>query len=404
MKPDLSTGRRLTPATERKSLKVLGIVPSGRCFGLQNLTLSFFGATPKWLRPYFLNTRWADGEFGRRLDALGISHSSTWLGMFSRRLDLDNLRMTFWCLLKLPLAWRDFLRLYASFRPDLIYLANHHEAILLFPLLLPLRRKVVCHMHDPPPPNVFQKRSFRVWRRGIGRFLFISKDVKARLNQVGALASGDLVIYNGVEIRPAETLSSRTKRFCEMFDWPDDCAIFGITGQISAAKGHEDFVEAAVLLHSVEPKARFVIGGRGDPVFTASVQALVEERGATGYVGFCGWLPRAQDFYEGIDVLVLASRHDEGFGLVVAEAAERAIPAIATKSGGAVEIIVDEETGLLVEKGDPAGLADAMNRLADDPELRGHMGKRARRHIEENFDLQFQAEKFADLLYGLVHP
>src|SRR5262249_10132900 len=156
------------------------------------------------------------------------------------RLDPLNLRMTIECLLKLPFAWRDFLRLYRSVRPDLIYLANHHEAILLFPLLLPLRRKVVCHMHDPPPAIAFQKASFRVWRRAIGRFLFISNDVKARLNQVGALGSEDTVIYNGVKISPNTPSSTRKSRFCDMFGWAEDCLIFGITGQISADKGHED--------------------------------------------------------------------------------------------------------------------------------------------------------------------
>ena len=92
------------PAQE---LRILALIPSGFCFGLQNLTLSFFAVRPPWLGVHFLNTRWTDGELNRRLDTLGIAHSSTWIGMFSRRFDRANLRMTLECLMGLPRAWRD---------------------------------------------------------------------------------------------------------------------------------------------------------------------------------------------------------------------------------------------------------------------------------------------------------
>ncbi len=72
--------------------------------------------------------------------------------MFSRKLDWVNLRMTLECLAKLPIAWSHCIRVWWSFRPDVIYVANHHEVILLWPLLLLMRQRVVCHMHDPPTP------------------------------------------------------------------------------------------------------------------------------------------------------------------------------------------------------------------------------------------------------------
>src|SRR5216684_4871455 len=113
------------------ALRVLAIVPSGFCFGLQNLTLSFFSSLSTRVKPHFLNTRWSDGEFPRRLRGLGIPQSVTWLGMFSRKLDRRNLQMTLACVSKLPLAWLDFLKLYRQFRPNVIYFANHHEILLL---------------------------------------------------------------------------------------------------------------------------------------------------------------------------------------------------------------------------------------------------------------------------------
>src|SRR5437016_5488733 len=60
-------------SNDSRTLKVLAIVPCPVCFGLQNLTLDFFGNLPTWVQSHFLNTRWSDGEFARRLDALGIA-------------------------------------------------------------------------------------------------------------------------------------------------------------------------------------------------------------------------------------------------------------------------------------------------------------------------------------------
>jgi glycosyltransferase involved in cell wall biosynthesis len=383
---------------EPKNLRVLAIVPCACCFGLQNLTLAFFARMPFWIQSHFLNSRWTDGEFDRRLDDLGIPHSSTWLGMFSRKLDRVNLGMTVECLLKLPIAWWDFFRSYRSFRPDIIYLANYHEVILLWPLLIWVRHKVICHVHDPPPRIGFQKISFFVWRRAVKRFLFISRDVRARMTLLGSLGASDIVVYNGVEVGPLHLPRRRSRRFCGMFGWAEDSVIFGMTGQLIPSKGHEEFIEAACLAYESNEKMRFVIGGRGSDQVIMELKRLIFKRRMSDVIRLSGWLPRSIEFYESLDVLVLASRHDEGFGLVLAEAAERGVPAIATSSGGAVEVIVDGKSGMLVKKHDSQSLAHAMTVLASDVELRNRMGQQARDRIVREFNLAAQSDRFANLL------
>jgi glycosyltransferase involved in cell wall biosynthesis len=383
-------------------LRVLALVPSPVCYGLQNLTLAFFGNAPSWVSSHFLTTYWTDGEFDRRLDALGIPHTGAWMGMFSRKLDSTNLAMTWACLKRLPSAWREFLRLHHSFRPHVVYFANHHEIILFAPIVFWMRRKVVCHMHDPPPAISFQRFSFAVWSRAVRRFLFVSDDVRKRTGQLGRLRERDAVIYNGVKVSPLALPRSRSDRFCRQFDWPEDSVVFGMTGQMIASKGHEDFIEAAAFAHQSNANARFLIGGRGSSEYGNRLKTMVSSRGLEDVVSFCGWLGQASDFYEGIDAIVLASRHDEGFGLVLAEAAERGVPAIATASGGAVGIVVDGETGFLVNKQSPQQMANAMVRMADDPALRAELALGARWRIEHHFDVLKQSERFARLLSETV--
>jgi glycosyltransferase involved in cell wall biosynthesis len=366
------------------------------------LTLAFFGALPSWIQSHFLNTRWTDGEFDRRLDALSIPHSSTWLGMISRKLDRVNLRMTIECLLKLPVAWWDFVRIYRSFQPDVIYLASHHQVILLWPLLVWVRHKVICHVHDPPPAIVFQKVSFFIWRRAISRFFFVSKNVRVRMARLGPLHATDVVVYNGIEVAPLHLPRRRNNRFCKMFNWSQDSVILGMTGQLIPSKGHEEFIKAACLAYESNKKIKFVIGGSGSEQFILELKRLIYERGMSDIIKFSGWLPHAIDFYEGLDIIVLASRHEEGFGLVLAEAAERGLPAIATLSGGTVEVIVDGETGILISKQDYQSLGSAMMVLAADGELRNRMGERARDRVIKEFNLIVQSNRFANLLTGSV--
>jgi glycosyltransferase involved in cell wall biosynthesis len=348
---------------------------------------------------HFILTHWSDGEFARHLRKLNIPYSLTWLGMFSRKLDRRNLKMTFEALTRLPLAWGTFVRLYLTMKPDVVYCANHHEIILLFPLLLMLRRKVLCHMHDPPPQIPFQKASFSVWRLAVGRFIFISESARDRLALLGPIGRS-AVIHNGVTIAKLTLPRERDPELCNRFGWPQDVVIFGITGQLHDRKGHEDFIEAARITRRSSPNLRFVIGGRNDEEnpFVAQLKERIAALELREVVVFTGWQPTSRDFYLRIDTLVLASRHDEGFGLVVAEAGEAGIPTIATDSGGVVEIILDGVTGVLVPKSSPTHLAKAMLYLAQHREQREIMGKRARERVSREFNLEIQRSRFFEYM------
>jgi len=394
----LSNHAATTGVTRRRELRVLAIVPSSFCFGLQNLTLAFFGNLSPQVRPFFLNTRWNDGEFPRRLDALGLPHTATWFGMFSRKLDARNVKMTLHCLIKLPIGYWDFWRTYRRFRPDVIYLANHHEMILLWPWLLLLRNKVVCHMHDPPPAIFFQRASFAVWRQAVNRFLFISESVRERTALLGPPGPRDLVVCNGVRISPLAQPRVRDGRFGRQFGWPEDGVVVGITGQMTETKGHEDFLAAARICAARNPRLRFVIGSRPLEPMATRLTALIGEYRLGDRVQFSGWLPTPSDFFAAVDILVLASRHDEGFGLVIAEAMERGAAVVATRSGGATEIVEDGVSGFLIAKRAPEELAARLLTLGTDNALRARFAEAGRRRVEVHFNLERQVNRFEEEL------
>ena len=75
----------------------------------------------------------------------------------------------------------------------------------------------------------------------------------------------------------------------------------------------------------------------------------------------------------------------DGLPNVVPEAMAHGLPVISSAAGGAAEAVRDGDTGLIVDPADPAALADAVERLADDAPLRQRLGRSGRAWVEENF-------------------
>jgi glycosyltransferase involved in cell wall biosynthesis len=85
------------------------------------------------------------------------------------------------------------------------------------------------------------------------------------------------------------------------------------------------------------------------------------------------------------DALVLPT-YREGFGMVLIEAGCLGVPVIATRIPGCGEVVVEGETGLLVEPRDEASLLDGMRRLLIDDALRTHLRSRARAETLRRYD------------------
>lgn len=103
--------------------------------------------------------------------------------------------------------------------------------------------------------------------------------------------------------------------------------------------------------------------------FLEKVAQAMLERGSYHFHGFVVDSAKLHQHYVSADLFVMSSIH-EGFPRVLPEAMARSLPVVATAVGGIPEIVRDEETGLLVPPRHPAALAQAMERIVRDGELR----------------------------------
>lgn len=159
---------------------------------------------------------------------------------------------------------------------------------------------------------------------------------------------------------------------------------FGFAARLEYLKGPLVLVEAFASIYKSFPDSFLKIAGIG-----SQRQKMVAKAKSSGVAHRCDFLGAytdvegKRDFMQSIDVFVLPSL-SEGTPNGIVEAMACGLPVIASAIGGVTDMITPE-TGLLVPAGEPAALADAMNRLAADRNLREQMGRAARRRYEEVF-------------------
>jgi alpha-maltose-1-phosphate synthase len=177
-------------------------------------------------------------------------------------------------------------------------------------------------------------------------------------------------------------------------------------GRITRQKGLPVLLRAAA---GLDPAAQLVLcAGQPDtPELAAEVTGLVEHLRATrsGVI----WLPEMLAKTEVIQILshatvfVCPSLY-EPLGIVNLEAMACGAAVVASRVGGIPEVVADGETGLLVEPGDPAALADAINSLIADPARAAAMGALGRKRAATEFSWTTVAEQTAGLYSELARP
>jgi glycosyltransferase involved in cell wall biosynthesis len=145
----------------------------------------------------------------------------------------------------------------------------------------------------------------------------------------------------------------------------------------------KDFATLVEAFELVRADYRAALVGEGPD--RREVAAELHRRGLASRIELLGARSDVPGLLARSDVFVLSSR-SEGFPISILEAMAAGLPVVATDVGGVVEAVVDGETGVLVPVADPAALAEAMERLAGDVELRRSLGAAARARARECFD------------------
>jgi len=210
-------------------------------------------------------------------------------------------------------------------------------------------------------------------------------------------------IYNGVDLDRVAESRERAGAFRRRFSIPEHRTLVTQVSWIIPEKGILDLLEAARLVLADRPNAHFVIVGEG--AFRDEYMAKGRELGLADHLTWTGLIedPFSAGVYDAADIVCQASRWEEVFGWVIAEAMAYGRPVIGTRVGGIPEVVTDQETGFLIERGDVGALARQLVALIDDPSRREAMGAAGRVKVHALFDLRRNVSQLM-ASYGIVQP
>lgn len=299
-------------------------------------------------------------------------------------------------------SMRRLRRLYAERRPDVIHFFLP-EAYLL---------GGIAALEMDGPALVMSRRSLNRYQTRhrfaalVERFLHKNMDalvgnsraVLADLRAEGAPQARMHLIPNGVVVAPAkiDRVSARTR--LGMKDAP---LILVIVANLIPYKGHRDLLAALAEAAGALPNGwRLLCVGRDDGI-GADLRAEAERLGIATNTHWLGQRLDVPDLLAAADIAISAS-HEEGSPNAVIEAMAAGLPVISTAAGGAAELVVPGQTGLLVPPREPAALGAAIIDLAVHPARRVAMGQAGRELVVSRHGLAACVDAYAGLYRRLA--
>jgi glycosyltransferase involved in cell wall biosynthesis len=219
--------------------------------------------------------------------------------------------------------------------------------------------------------------------RASDALIAVSPEVRDDLVRLGIAPESKITVIRlglDLESRVAATPDAR-RQLRASLGIPDDAFVVGWLGRMTEIKRADDLLRALALLG---PAAHLVLAGDGP--LRGDLEALAHELGIATRTHFTGFRDDVGSIYAASDTIALTSAN-EGTPVTVIEALAAGVPVVSTAVGGVADIVEPGRTGFLVPRGDTAAIADALRRLEQDPELRGHMGAVARETVIERYSV-----------------
>jgi glycosyltransferase involved in cell wall biosynthesis len=271
-------------------------------------------------------------------------------------------------------AWR-LSRVVRRLRPDVVHAHDPH-GVAMAALALSMIGGI-----GKPPLVAARRVDFHLklnalsrWKyRQVDRFICASEAIRLLLVADGVAADRTVTVHEGIDVD--RVAAAPPAKLHADFWLPHQAPLVGNVAALVPHKGQRHLIDAAQLVLRQVPDARFIIAGEGE--LHAPLERHIHALRLEKHVFLAGFRPDVLSLHKAFDVFVMSSV-TEGLGTSLLDAMACATPIVATSVGGIPEVVVDEQSGLLVPPDDPNRLADAIERLLSNPALRARLAERAR--------------------------
>ncbi len=227
----------------------------------------------------------------------------------------------------------------------------------------------------------------RALAKGSTALIAVSPQVRDDLVALGVAPKEKFVVIRlGIEleerIAAAPGARAETRRLLGV---PQDAFVVGWIGRMTGVKNTDDVLAALRLLHDRGVDAYLCMVGDGPD--RDRVERRAHDLGVVRRCLFLGYQEEVARYYAAFDGIILPSVN-EGTPVSAIEALAAARPVVATRVGGVPDVVEDGVDGFLVDPGATDQLADRLEQLARDPELRARMGEHGRRRVPARYAVE----------------
>jgi glycosyltransferase involved in cell wall biosynthesis len=292
----------------------------------------------------------------------------------------------------LSAAW-SLSRLLKQLKPQVVHAHDPHA--------ISMAATALSILGSPRPALVASRRaefriahnSFSRWKYSqVDRFIATCAAVRSRLVADGIPRERVEIVHDGVDVDRIARLEPASMH--AVFYLPTGAPIVGNVAALAPHKGHQHLIEAAALVLREVPDARFVIVGDGEQ--RAALEKQIRDRSLERHVFLAGFRLDVLELLRSVEVFATSPLH-EGMCLPLVDAMAAGKPAVATRAGGIPEVMIDGETGFLVEPRDHEAMADRIVTLLGDEPLRRSMGAAGQQRAWDHFRVETMVEGTASV-------
>lgn len=235
--------------------------------------------------------------------------------------------------------------------------------------------------------------------RSVTRIAGNSMAILEELKEEGVPPQKLCLLYNGIDASKFRDVRKNRDVLRHKFGLLPDELLITVVGNLHSYKGHQDFLEALLIVRESLPGKWVVwIAGRDESGNQTRYEAWCENHNLDSKVFFLGARSDIPALLAAADLHVHPS-HQEGLPNSVLEAMASGLPVIATAVGGIPELIEDNVSGCLVPPRSPAALAATLLRLLKDVEAREKIGSAASERVAHDFSIEASVHSY-ERLYG----
>jgi glycosyltransferase involved in cell wall biosynthesis len=251
------------------------------------------------------------------------------------------------------------------------------------------------HENSPASARLFFLNLERLAARLSSLIFFVNREDMATAVQEHICPSGKMSLLGpgGIGINVSRIKRERVSEASltqnrEQLGLQPHTPVVGFVGRLVEEKGIPELLQAARIVHTAIPEARFLfIGPKDEDKADAISPEIAQKYGVAKICMFTGLRHDIPELMALMNVFVLPS-HREGFPVSIMEAAAMSLPCVVTNVRGCREAVEHGRNGLLVPLGDVDALAAAIIELLTDKEKARRMGEEGRKMAEERFDEQ----------------